>query len=167
MKKSICLILVMLLLTGCMPGNNKIVEPVTFYYCNRNITYTGTEDVISKEIRDGDGMNGDLYQLISLYLQGPDSDELYCNIPAGTEVKAVDIRYGIVYLVLSESFTALTGMDLSLTCTCLALTLYSLTEADAVSISAENGQLDGKLTITIMESDILLLDESLNILGPE
>lgn len=167
MKKTLCLILAMLLLTGCVPGNNKIVEPVTFYYCNRNISYTGTEDVISKEIRDGDGMNGDLYQLISMYLEGPDSDELYCNIPAGTEVKAVDIRYGIVYLVLSESFTALTGMDLSLTCTCLALTLYSLTEADAVSISAENGLLDGELTITIMESDILLLDESLNILSPE
>ena len=114
MKKVICLILVMILLTGCVPNRNHIVEPVTFYYCNRDITYTGSESVISKEIHDGDGLGGDLFQLISLYLKGPDSEELYSNIPAGVEVKAVDIRYGIVYLVLSESFTELTGMDLSL-----------------------------------------------------
>lgn len=167
MRKVFCLILAALLLAGCVPKNEKMKEPVTFYYCKQGITYTGSEDVISKEIREGSGLAGDLSSLLDLYLTGPVNDQLYSTIPQGTQVKAADLRNGICYLVLSESFNSLSGMDLTLACVCLTMTILNLTEADTVNISAESGLLDGKLSITITESDILMLDESLNSLDPE
>ena len=65
---------------------------------------------------------------------------------------------GTVYVTLSPEITLLTGVDLTMACGCLTLTILSLTEAQQVQIRSVSGLLDGQRSITMDKNTLLLLD---------
>ena len=151
----ICL-LVMLLLCGCASPAVDSDQQVTFYYVQSEIDFQGQNGVIAPEIREIGNRSDDLSYLLSLYLQGPQSDALRSPFPENLTL--VQIRQEEAYLevVVSQRLSNLTGMELTLACSCLAKTCMDLSGAQEVRISAQEQLLDGASYITITADSILL-----------
>ena len=160
MKKAICCLLLLsllMLLPGCHPKEESIVKPVNFYYRNAEITYGTDDGLISAEIAESAGYENDLIGLLNLYLNGPDDSSFHVTFPSSVRILSISFSEETVYLQLNESYSWLTGLDLTIASACLAKTTMELTGATTVCISADHASLEGASMI-IMDQDAILLD---------
>ena len=165
MKRTVCLILVLLLcLSGCSVSRSRQKDTVTFYYVR---TYSGSgtydayfdEGVIGSETREASGHWQDLSYLLAMYLQGPLDPELESPFPIGCKVTQIHQEDGNLTLAISRMITVKNDMDLTLACACLAKTCLELEGVDTVQI--ESHGLDGKLLFTrTFTRDNLLLEDA-------
>ena len=161
MKKILILILSIFLLVSlcaCNKQQTSFVTPVQFYYRNATVSYNSESAVICGETREGNGY--ELIDLIDQYLQGPVSDEFLSPFPAGITVLSLETAEGKASVSLSEPFTELNGIELTLACACLTKTVMELTGTTAVEISVPNVSLNGSTSITMDAQSILLLDSN-------
>lgn len=142
---------------GCHSKKSEMQNPVNFYYCKNPISFYGEDDVIIPEIRDAFGYD-DLVALTNLYLQGPKSDTLSSPFPARTTVRELIQQNGKVSISVSSQFAMLKGIDLTLSCACLSMTLLELTAAESVVISAEGNLLDGAEYIVMTKDSFAVTD---------
>lgn len=70
--------------------------------------------------------------LVSSLLRGPEEDGMINPFPAGTELLAWELNDGILILDFSEPFSSLSGIDLTLACCCLSLTLCQMEQVNQV-----------------------------------
>ena len=158
MRKIIALMLAVFLLfslTGCL----ETTDTATFYYARHEDSYLYGLDngVISGEERDVTGHRGDLKYLLTLYLHGPTMEYLHSPFPSGLMLRSVERVDDTLHVELSASLTMLTGTDLTLACACLAQTCFSLTDAEAVTISSEGL---GFVSMTLTRDSLLLADDT-------
>lgn len=170
MKRLICLVLAVLLLlgsTGCNSRKDEIKEPVNFYYCRETdkVIYGAGDGVVAREIREGSGMETD--KLLSLYLKGPQTEGLSRTFPKGVSLISLTIENDTAVIVLSDFFSALTGIDLTIGCACLTLTVCELTGAKGITVSTETTLLDGNRSVSMTVEEVLLLDICDTIPDPE
>lgn len=156
----IALTIVALLLgmAGCKQENDDLLEPVSFYYCNDISSKDDFEHVFVPELREGAGYSDNKPALLSLYLKGPENEDLISPFPAGTSVISVQWSNSHVYIVLSDHMAELTGLDLSMACTCLSMTVFDLYACQAVEISAEHKLLDDQKSIVLTADTLILSD---------
>lgn len=157
----ICTILaISLLLTACIQPADDFKAPAQFYYCTEEISYHSSKGVIRAEARETSMINADLHQLLNAYLAGPASSELVSPFPAGSQV--VDIAYqdDAISIILSEAYTNLTGIDLTLANACLAMTVCEYTGVSTVSLAIEGTTIGGKEKITLSKDGYLFIDHT-------
>ena len=161
MKKLLCILLVlcMLPLFGCAQPEDPIENPVFFYYRQKNLTYDNETSVIAKELRDAGTRLDDISYLLEQYLQGPESETLLATFPRGSQI-SFQVLENTAVIVVNDKFAALTGIDLSLACACLTLTVCELTGTDHALIQGQDALLDGNQSIYMSKNSILLLDSS-------
>lgn len=147
-------------LFGCANPQTEFIEPVKFYYLRNELTYGKADSVIYHEFFEASGHSSDYVYLINHYLEGPQSDSLAHTFPRNVSVVSFQTEAGQAYLELTENFSFLSGMDLTIACACLTKTITELTGASALHISVEDALLDGNQTITMRMEDVLLLDHS-------
>lgn len=162
MKRLISMLLalaVLLLPAGC--GWDAGDNTVPFYYLRRDSEFVyGAEDgVIAPENREVSDRSAGLSYLLRLYLEGPLDSTLRSPFPAGTKLLRAESVEGTVTLELSKEFTALEDMDLTLAYACLATTVFQLTGAEQVHITAVSQQGVSK-SITLFPDSLTLLDGS-------
>ena len=170
MKKMLCVIISFALsytLISCDSSKESIQEPVDFYYCQLEMDYGIESQAISKEVRDAKDRRQDYSHLLSLYFKGPESYSLYNPFPRNLSLLSFSLQDGTAAVHLSASFATLTGLDLSLACACLTMTVCEMTGAQQVTVSAADSLLDGNPQITLSPEDVLLLDDSSVIIDPE
>ena len=160
MKRIAFLLAITFLLTiplGCSDVKSPDL-PVKFYYPNTEISY-GTEDgFLSFESREGNQKSTEV--LLNDYLRGP-SDSTHLNpFPQNTELVEYQFQNGTFYLILTDSYATMSGLDLSIANACLALTVFALTEAVNVSIQCQSSQIDGQTAIVLSRNSVLLYDSS-------
>lgn len=168
MKKLLCVLLTAVLLlplTGCIRQKEEIQNPVTFYYRKGNPTYGDADSVIVPEIRDA-GTGYDTAGLITRYLQGPESADLSPTFPQGVTLISLRTDDATAHIVLDDSFSALTGMDLTIACACLTMTVCELTGTASARIRTETALLDENRVIIMEPEKLLLMDESSIIIEP-
>lgn len=156
----ICFSLMLHMLCACSGKTEELREPVNFYYCNIEIDYNTFNGVIHAETHEGAGFYGNLNAFLHAYLLGPDSDELYSLIPSEVYLVSCELDGDEVSIVLSKQFEKLSGVDLSIACSALLMTVHEYTGANTMIISAKDGKLDDKDQITISMDNIVLLDTS-------
>ena len=131
------LCVLVLLLSGCAvaPGQASSGDPATFYYLPREAELLRTEEAVVSETRMVRVLS--LWDLLALYLKGPEQEDLISPFPPGTSV--VDIRYpdGVLTMQMSGEFFTLTGVELSLASCCLADTVFAYTGREAVVLLDE------------------------------
>ena len=161
MKKLLCILLAlcMLPLFGCAQPEDPIENPVFFYYRQKTLTYDNEDSVITKELRDAGDRKDDISYLLGQYLQGPESQTLMQTFPQGSRV-SFQVQENTVVIFVNHKFAALTGIDLTLACACLTLTLCELTGTEHALFQAQDILLDGNQNIYMSRSNILLLDSS-------
>ncbi len=154
-----CFIVIACLLCGCSHAAAKIHDPVNFYYCANPVSFNTTEGVIAHETRDAKGVQSN-DALLAMYLKGPVNDQFSSPFPAGTQIISVETANNKCVVTLNDSFAELTGVDLSIACSCLSMTLMELTGADSVEIKVVDRELFGQKSVTITKDSLLLFDSS-------
>ena len=163
MKKSICIILVVLLLCSLSACENKKIEnPVNFYYLRTKYTYGSEDSVVSAEIHDYPEIDNTA-GLITQYLKGPQDSLLSSKFPFGTKLVTLEQQEHLISITLTDHISQLSGATLTLACICLAKTIMEYTGVKTVRISAETKLLSNMSYITVTEDDILLVDDTAQV----
>lgn len=170
MKRLIsCLLSAALLLSlcACTTQQDEFEDPVSFYYLQVQLTeqihHGSVHSVITPEIREGKQLRQDLTQLLKQYLAGPGTETVRSPFPAGTSLIGWEMDGTTLCITLSDDIANLTGIDMTLACACLAKTCLEFGQYGSVRIRAESLSLDGKVSITINESILLLLDDTVPV----
>ncbi len=127
----------------------------TFYYLRseESISY-GTQDAliapVDREISD---QGVPLNYLLRMYLSSPLPENFRSPFPSGTRLHSVSEENGTLTVVLSEEFSALEDIQLSLACACLCATCFELTEAQSIQIQS------GGESFAFDQNSFTLLDE--------
>ena len=163
MKRVICLMLalLLLLLTGCQYNESGgILEPVEFYYprTSEGFLYGTDSGVFAAEAREASGHTGDLNYLISMYLHGPQSENLRSPFPADCTLEQVRAGGNTLNIVLSEAFMQLEGTELTLACAGLAQTFLPISGMQRIRIDSGAGE--KTFTTTLYRDSLLLADFS-------
>lgn len=158
-KLTVCFLILILSLSlaGCESDLN---EPANFYYPRKSDTiHFGTSDgLITMEPREVAGHSGDLRYILSLYLLGPLDSDLDSPFPDGTTLEDIDVAAGILTITLSDSFSQLSGMDLTIACACLSSTCFELIDVAQVTILSPKTELHSQVEITLDRNSLTLLD---------
>ena len=168
MKRTICLVLAALLfcLAGCEEPKPSIQVPVKYYYPYTEITYGSDGSVIGFEERESAGFETDWIYLLEQYFSGPDDSRLVSPFPPNLKVVSLQTRGEIVSVEVSTELGQLSGIHLTIACTCMAKTVLEMTGARKVQISAEGTLLDGRIFLVLDNDSLLLTDDSAQITEP-
>ena len=163
MKKSLCFFLVCLLilpLVGCREEQKNMISPVKHYYCKQNIAYGTEGGIFDYEERESYGYEDNTFYLISRYLRGPESSGLSQTFPNYTRLIRCYVEENAVSLHISNEIADLSGIELTMACVAMTMTVYEITGIETVTIRAESQLLDGKEELTFRYSDFVYLDEA-------
>ncbi len=163
MKKFLIFLLLatlMLPLTACADDGEEIIAPVEFFYLRREPTYGTSDSVIAPENRESAGHEDDREYLLSMYLEGPASTDLYSLIPAGTRLLALQQHGERIKVILSDEFAQLNGLDRTLACACIAKTCMTLLRGSSVEIDCKTISLGEFGPIYLDAQSLLLLDDA-------
>lgn len=165
MKRTVCLILCLLLLTGCtsLPPE----EGTAFYYHRTDTAFRGSDGVIAPELRDVSQAGGDLNALVALYCAGPLTQGLENPLPPGTALRSGSLNSGELRLEFDPGLATLSGVDLTLAAGCLARTFLELTGADTLILTAGGALLNGQTSLRLTLEDLQVRDTSLDRLHRE
>jgi len=164
MKRTLCLMLILLLIAGtcgCHYSDSRdVLEPVEFFYPRKStgFVYGSADGVITSEIREASGHVGDLNYLLAMYLQGPQDAGLRSPFPAGCALEKVHTEDSTLYVRLSAEFAVLENAELTLACASLAKTCFSMTDFDHVCIDAASDEKSFHMTLDV--DSVLYSDHS-------
>ncbi len=165
MKLLISLILcitVLFGLTACSRDTSAGGGTVTFYYLRSNISaytdYGDANSVIVAEAQPALEYSNTLGYLLALYLNGPSDSRLYSPFPSDLRIRSIEQTDSTIRIDCNEALARLKGIKLTKACACLALTCFSLTDAETVSIQANTELLDNLQSIDLTRDDLILED---------
>lgn len=150
MKRLVCLILLFsILLSGCHVLQDRIKEPVTFYYVRQNYQENMGE-VIASEVREASGHRYDLPYLLALYSMGPSDKKLRTLLPRNVTILPVEHSEDGLVLSLLDEIHALADADFTLASACLAMTCMELIDVEQVTVIC------GDRSITLNRENLML-----------
>lgn len=161
MKRIAALVLsafLLLSLWGCQEKET-FQSPVAFYYQALDLDYEIQCTAIRSETRECADYTS-MAEILRAYLQGPESQDLQNPFPAGLELISMQANGSTLYLTLSDQLGTLSGLELTMACSCLAMTCLELTDVTDVDIRTESQLLDGEKSITMNRDDLGLVDEA-------
>lgn len=154
----LCCILLLQILCACGKTEEVMRQPVTFYYRNAEVEYNTSGGVIGYEIREAAFCMGSKELLIQEYLTGPNAESLRNPVPEDAKLVKFYTENRESYLVFSQEFAELSGIDLSVCCSCILLTLNDFANVQTIHVSAENSLLDEKKEFVLSMGNIEFTD---------
>lgn len=137
MKRLICIILSLLLLTGCGILGERIKDPVTFYYVREDYR-KDMDSVIVSEVREASGHRYDLPYLLALYSMGPASENLKAPFPLNTRITPTEHTEDGIVLSISGLLDSMTDAEYTLASACLAMTFMEVTDTTQITVTWED-----------------------------
>lgn len=139
-------------LCGCSAVEKK--DAVTFYYRKADYQFGTASGAIGQESREISGQKTNLTYLMSLYFLGPSDDSLKLPFPQGTKVVSAAYADDTVEITLVPG-GSMSESAFTLGASCIAMTCFGLTQAQAVRLITE------KKELTIERDTIVSTDESI------
>ena len=164
MKKMITIFLLFSLilgLYGCSSGIQGYQFPVDFYYLRNDteIQYSKEDGIITFETREA-GHGDNLTHLLNLYFQGPSDEMLTSPFPEGLNVISAHFNHNALDLILSDEFSELSGIQLTLACACIARTCLLWEGVDAINIRVQDNKAEASQTILLTKDSIEFFDRT-------
>lgn len=162
MKRIIALaILIALLLAGCAaPAEAPTPDDYDLYYASNPGWGSEGNAIRAGKCRVEDSgtmtVTALAERLMKELLAPPEETGLLSPFPEGTELLAVRVAGGRAAVDLSEQYSQLSGVDLSLADFCITLTLTQLKGINAVRITAKGRDLPYRNTQLLTAADALL-----------
>lgn len=151
MKRLLCILLSLFLLSGCGIIGSLVKDPVTFYYVRGDYQRT-MDSIIVSEVREAAGHTDDLPYLLALYSMGPSDIGLKPAFPVNTRIIPTEHTEAGVVLSIPDDLEYMSDAEYTLASTCLALTCMELTEADQITV------VSGGRSVTISPDNIITMD---------
>ncbi len=161
MKRHLCIVLTVLALiltSACDNNSDNFKEPANFYYTNATVSFFEAESVIAPEVRETVDQNGNITDIINVYLSGPISDKLTSPFPAGLSIISAQRTKDTYSLTFNKQFSSLSGLDLTIACSCICATVAELTNCNTVEIIYEGQQSQNTSPLTFSYDSLLFLD---------
>ena len=163
-KKSVLtlLLILALLLSACggEPAAKDGTRQVNFYYPRAQMLYGQEDGLITAEARSLPEGEPDYPALLQSYLAGPVSEELTLPVPDTVSVLEVTDETPTLTVTLNRAFSQLTGHDLTVAASCIAMTLLQFDQVQTVRIQAQNAFLAGQEALVFTGQTIVLADDS-------
>jgi spore germination protein GerM len=146
-------------LIGCSDSSEGYVYPVDFYYLRQDadIQYSKEDGIITFETREG-GHGESITHLLNLYFQGPADEMLVSPFPEKLNVISAHFSHNALDLILSDEFSDLTGIDLTVACACIARTCLLWDGVEAINIRVQDSKAEASQTILLTKDSIILHD---------
>ena len=157
-----CLLIFCLLLPFAGCAKPQFQTPGSFYYRRTEITYGSIDGVIAPEIRELARIDGDIDAILAEYLKGPQSFGLESPFPRDTKVEQWSLDNGTLVLTMSQSFAAISGVELTIACACMTRTMLGLLDITQVQFQVPEGLLGGERLLTYSDGLLSLSDDSLD-----
>ena len=169
MKKLISLLLIfsLLLMPGCASDPPEQTEEYPFYYRRSDPGYLDDDSVVGAEIRSVTFDPEDMSSLFAAYFEGPETRNLESPFPRGTGVISWSLSDDTLMLNLSEPFAALTGIELSIACGCIARTFLGIVNVRTVTLQVMHNTLDGRNFLELSRNNLHFSDDSLEQLSSD
>lgn len=161
MKRCVLLITffaVLISVCGCAKIQETDTSVATFYYLSSKLSYGTQEGVLSPELRDIQAYEDDILGLLNFYLAGPESDSLISPFPTYSSAERYTQSGNTLKIYMNYRFCTLSGLSLTIACACLARTVLSLYNCDAVSLYAPLAFKDGSTFITFTKDNLIFSD---------
>jgi len=158
MKRILCMILAvsaLFFLIGCT--NEKIEDPVSFYYIRTKYTYGGADSVIVEETRNSEEYSSE-YHLVKAYLEGPNDVSLDCPFSTATKLMNLHLEGDTVYITLSSHLIVLSKAKQTLAAVCLLKSLNDFSNINTIQIEVEAIPFGSVEPIIVSMDDIHLYD---------
>ena len=162
MKKLIAFFLVFVSLCFCSGCGETSTPPelsYSFYYCAETVSYQSPNGIITPESREITNPNLPLESVLKMYMQGPIMEGFRSPYPAGTVIEEIKIDASSVSILVSSHFARLSGIQLTVAGACLSSTVFSLCDAETVTISTQNEESVDALQLHFTRENMLLMDE--------
>ena len=162
MRKRYCVYLIvtiLLSLCSCAVKSQLPEGSIAFYYQRSGIDPAESDGVISKDYQVLSVDSKNYTSVLNTYLQGPVSDPLHRVFPMGITLIELDIQNKQAEVILGGTFDTLEGMERTIFCACLTLTVCDLTGVRQVSIYREQDAAEGEPVSVMRPEEILLLDD--------
>ena len=160
MKRMIAIVLLFALsltAAGCKKDTPEFVNPVQVYYRRFDDIYGTEPGVICAITIEGTDRLSDPISLLNDYLS--DSDPIGAiPFPKDTKLQKLTISGDTAVAELSASFARLEGMDLTIACACITMTIMELTGVESVAIRCADRKLNGAVQIVMSRDSLILLD---------
>lgn len=134
--KHICLILAVFLLISLFSGCSQptSADAPTFYYLKAEPEYGSNGSVFGSESRHNIDGNTQLRYLLALYFNGPIDNALQSPFPKGSAILLQWTEDTCLHLTMNGAFAKLSGIELIKACACIALTVFSNSDAETTII---------------------------------
>ena len=164
MKRTLCLLLALALLSGCAPqspGSGEI--PVTFYYIAENPDYFSDTGILGTDARTLREEQNSVEGMLALYLAGPMRQDLSSPFPPDLRLIRAETGKEEITLVFDDSLAELSGIRLQIACACIARTVseYKNNIYETVNLRTEDLPLENdREMVSVRLSDLVLVDHS-------
>lgn len=163
MKRLISMFLIVALcfcFPACSQEAAKIQTPVNFYFRRAELTFGGDTGVICAQQAESEGHEDDLSWLLRSYFETVPDEGLTSPFPIGTTLISITIDERNADVILSDILGLKQGMDLTIACACITMTVLDLTDVETVTIRTHGAKLGGAEQIVMDRSCLLLIDNS-------
>ncbi len=162
MKKLISLLLcAAMTLALCACRQNPPGESGMFYYRRIQPAYGTDDGIIAPESRNFSIIDDDLAEMLERYFAGPEARSLESPFPRNTHVISWGIQDETLTLNLSEPFAALSGVDLTVACSCIARTFLEILPIEKITIQVMHKTLNGQKNISLSREDLSFVDDGM------
>lgn len=166
MNRTIALVLSVVLLLCCVGcgqnADHDLKDPVTFYYLVNPELDSSFDSGFVPEVHEGSEYVHDRISLLNFYFDGPYNEDSVSPFPKNLHAVTIESTSDCVQILVSNHFSDLKGLDLTLASACLSQTLFELYDCQAVEIRTEGGQIDDKEFIRI-EAENLIFHDSVHV----
>lgn len=152
------IISILLTAVGCGTNNDKGSDEILFYYCRQEIGFHTSDSVITAETRSAREIGTDADGIIREFLSGPKTAGLSMPFPNNVTLIQTNTTADTLHITLSKECADMTELDLTLSCACLAKTLFPCINADKIAITAENGFTNSDKELVFTRESVLTED---------
>ena len=162
MKKGIALLLCLVMLVPLAACDvSRCKTPGIFYYRRTTPVYGSGEGLIAPEKRELCSYREDYAGILESYFSGPQSRGLESPFPRDLKVSEWSLTDTALLLNFNDAFTSLSGVDLTVACSCIARTFLELLPVDQVILQAGRKPLNGQRTLVLTRDNLNFSDDSL------
>lgn len=132
-------LLISVFLSGCQNLDKPEDNHITFYYVQAQEENTPTSTVVIPVSQISSPNSISPETIINKYLEGPDDSSLLNFYPNGTHLLEIEDNGKTMIITLSKECAALSPLDITISGSCMAMTLFPYIEAEKITIIAEGG----------------------------
>ena len=161
MKKTlILLLLILILFSGCSKEND-LEQPVNLYYLKSDFAFGDSDALFEKVQVESAGIS--FKTILEQYFERTATETARSPFPAGTKMIRTEITADTLIILMNRNYGSLTDLDLTLANACLYLTCSELTGKNRIQILIDGTPPEENNGILLTPENIIFFDQQASL----